>query len=202
MAVLIATVESQINAIFNYATTYTATVSDPRAYSQFIADNALAIDGQVIEAICSNPLNSQRLAFITSATVAHAGALPARIGPIDSVLIAGVPAAEASLTEITWDRSTSLTYLQAKYAIFGNRLFHNQGATSATVYHCTYTRTSALQSPDEYGSVVVCGTASISGNVEGEDVASVNYYASQYQAMLQSIRAGQAPMPFRLERAA
>lgn len=196
MAVSIATIKSDINALLNFATTYTATPTSARASEQWIADNALTADGMVVEAIGANPANGRWNAFSTTASVAQGGALPSRIGTIGSVVIGGKAATEWPETEIEFDRGTGLTMLPARYAIVGNKLFHNQGASSATVEYFTYSRTSACQAPDEYYGQVLCGTAWLCSNIEGEDVASASHYAQLFQEMLAAIRAGQAPSPF------
>lgn len=199
MAVVLATIASQVVAQMNLAATYTATPTDPRAYAQQVTDAVLAADGMVVEAILSNPSNGARAAFIASASVAHAGALPARIGPIDSVVIGGKGATLWSLQEIEYERTNalSLTY-PPRFAIEGNTLFHNQGASTATVKYVSFTKTSACQSPDEYAAAVLCGALMLMFSIEGEADSTAGMYGNQFQAMLQAIRAGQAPPPLEM----
>lgn len=198
MAVVLATIASEVVAQMNLAVTYTATVTDPRAYSQQVTDAVLNADGMVIEAILSNPSNGQRAAFIISTTVAHAGALPARIGPIDSVVIGGKGAVPWDISEIENERTNrlTLTSINPHFAIEGNVLFHNQGATAATVRYVSYAKSGACQSPDEYGGVVLCGALMLMFSIEGENDSTASMYGQQFQAMLQAIRNGQAPGAF------
>lgn len=198
MAVTLATIASEVVAQMNLAVTYTATPTDPRAYAQMVTDAVLNADGMVVEAILSNPSNGQRAAFIASTTVAHAGALPARIGPIDSVVIGGKGAVVWPIDEIENERTNrlSLTSINPHFAVEGNTLFHNQGATAATVKYVAFTKSSACQSPDEYGAAVLCGALMLMFSVEGEADSTAGMYGQQFQAMLQAIRAGQAPAPF------
>src|SRR5690349_3389270 len=142
MAVVdITTVAKEVVAQLNLAVTYSATPTDPRAYTAQITDAILNADGAVCEAILSNPSNGQRAAFLQSTTVAHAGTLPARIGPIDAVIVGGKAATEWDKSEIEAERTNrlSLTSINPHFAIDGNVLYHN-GGSAATVKYSTYTR--------------------------------------------------------------
>lgn len=175
---------------------YDQTVTDPRAASQEIRDFVIAADGAVVEAIVSNPNNGQRAGFRTTANVTHGGALPARIGPIDSVTINSKAAELWSKSEIENERTNrlSLTSINPHFAVDGNTLFINMG--TATVAYFTYTAGTACQAPSEYYGAVLSGALMYAMNHEGEDPASAGLYATQFNTMLAAIRAGQAVPPF------
>lgn len=206
MAVVLATVRSEVYGSLNAATAFGSN-DDPERWTQEEIDAAiLNADGDIIRAICDNPMHGARRAFLTSSNVLHGGQIPAHLGPIDSViftvtggLYAGTRDAEFNRIAIEEDNRnpSGLTSIPPRYYVEGDILYHNGagliagGASAVTVavYYCIYARTSACQAPDEFFDVEKVGAMSKLVNKEGVYADAQSVWGGMYAAMLADIRA-------------
>lgn len=207
MAIVLATARSEVYGSLNAATVF-GTLDDTERWTQEEVDAAiLNADGDVIRAICDNPMHGARRVFLTSSNVAHAGQIPAHLGPIDSVVFtitggayAGTRAGEFQRNGIEEDNLNplGLTRIPPRYYIEGDILYHNAtgliaaGASVVTVavYYCAYTRSGACQAPDEFYDAVKAGAMRALVNKEGVYAEAQSVWGNMYAAMLQAIRSG------------
>lgn len=196
MAVSFATVASRVNAMLNAAATYTATPSDARFYTQQIKDAVNSADALVCNLILCNPTHPKRRGFLTSSTVANAAQIPARIGPIESVIIDGISARLRDKSEIARERTNalSLTTYRKGYWIDGSDLFFHNG-TTATVWYCTFTKSTAdppvLQAPEEEEDAVFEAAMVNLCNPEGEDAEMLALHKALWEGHAARISAPQ-----------
>lgn len=188
MPITIATVASRVVAQLNLNSSYTNVSTDPRAYTQQIADAVSAANGAVIEALLSNPSNGKRRDFLTTPTVNHAALVPTHIGPIGAVTISGVVAIPWPADDVIRERAKTVSTPAEHYALVDERLFLNQGASAAVdIYN--FDPASSL-APSELEDPVFAGAMRNLASIEGENNDMAAVYGRFYEAAIQALRAG------------
>lgn len=168
----------------------------------------LSSDAIVCSGLIHTPGNGQRRAFETASSQPHGALIAVHTGPIGAVtftitggLYGGTCGAQlVSKQEVEQDNLNpqGLASIPPKYAIEGDRLYHNGEAlvkggassVSVTVDICSFTMTSACQSPDEGEQAVFDGAMTIV-HKNGHHADSANTYRQAFQADL--ILLGVAP---------
>ena len=168
-----------------------------------VDESILSADAMVISGLLWTPGNGHRRAFEAASSTAHGALIADHVGPIGAVtfaitggLYAGTRSAKlVSKEEVERDNlnPAALTTIPPKYAIEGDRLFHNAagmvlgGASSITVSVdiCTFTLTTACQSPDEAYDAVFHGAMFIlAKNGHHNDAAGTYRQAFQQDLLL------------------
>lgn len=197
MAVSITVCRSQIIAVLDSNTSGTrvyGTNNDPLVTTTEIDNAILNADAYVSQAIYETPGHPLLSSFRTTASVAHLGLLPARVGSILSLTVNGKIPTRYPAREIEYERanvqSLTLTTVESLYDIEGERLAHN-GASGATVdYVPPFSVTSSCQSPDAYQPAVIAGALAEIRQKQGAFVQAAEYWAQRFQFFISQIRAG------------
>ena len=158
----------------------------------------LAADALVVAGILWTPGNGRRIAFEAASSTAHGALIATHVGPIGAVTFAitgGLYAGTRSGKLVTKEEverdnlnPAGLKTMPPKYALEGDRLFHNGaglilgGASAVTVSVdiCTFTLTTACQSPDEAYDAVFHGAMFILGK-NGHHGAAAGGYRQAFQ---------------------
>lgn len=198
-------VQSLAVAQLTGADSYTSTpASNSHLFTNQLRDAILAVDGNVVRAICESGNHGRRRDYIVSVALAHGAQIPSHVGPIDAVRIAGLAATPWDPRDIEMERVNALGVpLQPHFAVDNARIYHNGtvasfGVSTADLDHCAYamdTSGSLCQAPVEYADAVLCGTLEYLFGVEGDDVAAANLYGRTFQMYLQMIKGGAMNIP-------
>lgn len=153
----------------------------------------------------------RRASFLTTATVAHAGQLPSRIGSIDSIFFtvtggpyAGargpkfLPVSELSYLEDQNRNPQSNPYIKPFVILENNTLFHTGGGMVAggasgvtvTVRYATVSYSSGgtnIQSPDESARAVACAALAILVTKDGQRVSAGSLYENMYHGEMKGL---------------
>lgn len=177
---------------------YGTTVSDPRFYDSGIRDAVVEADSFVVGAIIASNSAWKTQLTKTSSTVAHAGSIPAHIGPVVSVVLNGKGADPWPKSEIEWERTNSLSLasIDPHYWIDNDGvLFHNySGNATVWYYAASYASGSppTLVSPDAFEEVIASKALAFLINVEGENTAAAAQYDQHWQATMKFLLANEA----------
>lgn len=171
-----------------------------------VDESILAADAMVISGLLWTPGNGHRRTFEAASTTAHGALIADHVGPIGAVtfaitggIYAGTRAAKlVTKEEIERDNlnPAALKTIPPKYAIEGDRLFHNAagmvlgGASAITVSVdiCTFTLTTSCQAPDECYNAVFHGAMFIlAKNGHHNDAAGTYRQAFQADLLLLGI---------------
>jgi hypothetical protein len=224
---------NQVAAILNAIdpTTYTsstalATLNDTERRALYELYDAIAsADGDVCTLICQTPGHGHRKDFLAASAVAyptgggnvpHMSQLPARIGPVESVVFVlsggtrngNRPASEFDKIEIDYEivNAGGLQLIDPHYWIEGHTIYHNGAALAAinggtvtvNVAYCSYTRSTAnppaLQSPDEMTNAVVCRSVCLVLAKEGHHNEAAMFYLQMWQTYERMITGGQTSL--------
>lgn len=214
MPVVLADVAKLVIQQMNLNNAYSSSTNERRMYSTGVADEILAVDRQIVEAICNNRFHPRRKDFLTglASAVAHGAQLASRLGEIESVdfvITGGIwsgtrRATLASIEQIEWERLNprTKTLLEPHYFLDGDTLYHNEAgfeqvggvSVSVNVSYCVLPSESVCNAPSEFKAAEVDGALARLFNVEGEAPESGQLYGQFYEAELARIAVTGRPM--------
>lgn len=199
MAVLLATATGQVIAVLDANTSGTrvyGTVNDPLVTATEITNAILGADEYIYQTIIETPNHPLLSTLRANTTVAHAGLLPARVGPVLGITVDSKAPKWATVDEIENDRSNpnSLT-LTKKFHIqsivgMGERLFHNGSASASVDYVAPFALTSACQSPDPMLPAVVALALAEIRQKQGAYTEAAQYWQRRAEFFIAQIRGG------------
>lgn len=204
MAVSLATATGQVIAVLDANTSSTrvyGTVNDPLITATEITNAILGADAYICNLIRETPGHPSLSAFRTTATVAHAGLLPARVGSILGIVVDGKIPIPYPANEIEAERTNarSLTLIEKHYAItltaMGERLSHNGSADATVDYVAAFLLTSSCQAPDAYLPAVVAGALAEIRQKQGAFSEAAGYWQRRWEHFLSLIRGGAVQLP-------
>lgn len=199
MAVLLATATGQVIAILDANTSGTrvyGTVNDPLITATEITNAILGADAYICSLIRETPNHPLLSSFRTTATVAHGGLLPARIGPILGIVVDSKIPTPYPVNEIENERTNarSLTLIEKHFNItltpMGERLSHNGSADATVDYVAAFTLSGACQAPDQMLPAVVAGALAEIRQKQGAFTEAASYWQARWQAFITQIRSG------------
>lgn len=206
------TCASLVVAGLNAATSFTATPSDPRYYTSQVSNTLLNLDSEIIKALTADPLHPRAKDFLTTQSAVVSGSqLTSRVGAIHAVIF--------NLTGGSWPYQTAevgrlatpeevrldnlnpngLTMMEPKWAILGDVIVHNKAGLEQIVgrtirvdaIYPAYTRTAALQSPEEFSGALVRGALETLHPVEATNIGGGQHFGAGFTRDLSLIRANQ-----------